>query len=212
MRFSACTKRCVPPHSSRYSLDTFSRLGEGFYHCALCKKLGCSSQPSLPAAPDSRTQSATPWHADFNRRRTCAARPKGESLLSSGRFRLSPATGWGGRWQGPLPVLFNRLLRHTQVLCCFPCTPRATALRQARVSGGNLQNCAPSAAYGGAMTQERNVPLCLRRYCAKEESYSHPPPQHCFIKSIPPQASSCGGVFNYPSLSPRAYLPHPAGA
>ena len=22
------------------------------------------------------------------------------------------------------------------------------------------------------MTQERNVPLCLRRYCAKEESYS----------------------------------------
>ena len=28
--------------------------------------------------------------------------------------------------------------------------PRATALRQARVSGGNLQNCAPSAACGGA--------------------------------------------------------------
>ena len=44
-----------------------------------------------------------------------------------------------------------------QVLCFFPCTPRATALRQARVSGGNLQNCAPSAACGGAMTQERNV-------------------------------------------------------
>ena len=30
--------------------------------------------------------------------------------------------------------------------------PRATALRQARVSGGNLQNCAPSAACGGAYT------------------------------------------------------------
>ena len=42
-----------------------------------------------------------------------------ESLLSSGRFRLSPATGWGGRWQGPLPVLFNRLSRHKQVLCFF---------------------------------------------------------------------------------------------
>ena len=28
--------------------------------------------------------------------------------------------------------------------------PRASALRQARVSGGNLQNCAPSAACGGA--------------------------------------------------------------
>ena len=38
-----------------------------------------------------------------------------ESLLSSGRFRLSPATGW----PGPLPVLFNRLSRHTQVLCFF---------------------------------------------------------------------------------------------
>ena len=47
----------------------------------------------------------------------------------------------------------------TQVLCYFPCTPRATALRQARVSGGNLQNCAPSAACGGAMTEESNVPL-----------------------------------------------------
>ena len=45
-----------------------------------------------------------------------------------------------------------------QVLCFFPCTPRATALRQARVSGGNLQNCAPSAACGGAMTQESTVP------------------------------------------------------
>ena len=46
-----------------------------------------------------------------------------------------------------------------QVLCYFPCTPRATALRQARVSGGNLQNCAPSAACGGAMTEESNVSL-----------------------------------------------------
>ena len=38
-----------------------------------------------------------------------------ESLLSSGRFRLSPATGW----PGPLPVLFNRLSCHKQVLCFF---------------------------------------------------------------------------------------------
>ena len=53
----------------------------------------------------------------------------------------------------------NFLLRHTQVLCYFPCTPRATALRQARVSGGNLQNCAPSAACGGAMPEESNVSL-----------------------------------------------------
>ena len=79
---------------------------------------------------------------------SCCARP---ALICDQR-----ATG-GGRWPGPLPVLFNRLLRHTQVLCYFPCTPRATALRQARVSGGNLQNCAPSAACGGAMTQESTV-------------------------------------------------------
>ena len=80
-----------------------------------------------------------------------------ESLLSSGRFKLSPATGGG--WPGPLPVLFKQLSRHIPVLCYFPCTPRAAALRQARVSGGNLQNCAPSAACGGAMTEESNVPL-----------------------------------------------------
>ena len=33
--------------------------------------------------------------------------------------------------------------------------PRASALRQARVSGGNLQNCAPSAACGGAYAPAR---------------------------------------------------------
>ena len=41
------------------------------------------------------------------------------------------------------------------LLWYFPCTPRATALRQARVSGGNLQNCAPSAACGGAMAPRK---------------------------------------------------------
>ena len=41
--FSYIIKKCIPPHPSRYSLDTFSRLGEGFYSYALCKKLGCST-------------------------------------------------------------------------------------------------------------------------------------------------------------------------
>ena len=45
------------PHPSRYSLDTFSRLGEGFYSYALCKKLGCSAQLPQSAMPDFRTQS-----------------------------------------------------------------------------------------------------------------------------------------------------------
>ena len=92
-----------------------------------------------------------------------------ESKLSSVRFLLSPLVvlrtpcadlrsachGGAAGGQGHFQFSSNRLSRHTQVLCYFPCTPRATALRQARVSGGNLQNCAPSAACGGAMTQER---------------------------------------------------------
>ena len=32
--FSYIIKKCIPPHPSRYSLDTFSRLGEGFYRYA----------------------------------------------------------------------------------------------------------------------------------------------------------------------------------
>ena len=79
----------------------------------------------------------------------------------------------------PPPVLFKQLLRHKQVLCFFPCTPRASALRQARVSGGNLQNCAPSAACGGAMTQERNVTLrpfpVFPAYAISSISYSRVP-------------------------------------
>ena len=66
-----------------------------------------------------------------------------------------------------------------QALCFFPCTPRATALRQARVSGGNLQNCAPSAACGGAMTQESTVP--------PRSSYPSP-------KNEPPPSCDDGGV------------------
>ena len=54
--FSYIIKKCVPPHPSRYSLDTFSRLGEGFYRYALCKKLGCSCQLPHSTTPDSCIQ------------------------------------------------------------------------------------------------------------------------------------------------------------
>ena len=103
-----------------------------------------------------------PWHADRRSAQGWRSQTKGESrkrteesLLSSGRFRLSPATGAHNTAAFQFKSTF--LSRRTQVLCYFPCTPRATALRQARVSGGNLQNCAPSAACGGAMTQESTV-------------------------------------------------------
>ena len=35
--FSYIIKKCIHSHPSRYTLDTFSRLGEGFYSRALCK-------------------------------------------------------------------------------------------------------------------------------------------------------------------------------
>ena len=148
------------PHPSRYTLDTFSRLGEGFYSCAVFMLLGRSIQHSQTDTNDQCTQprprgtlmqSAQVWRSQTkgeSRKRT------EESLLSSGRFRLSPATGVARATSSLKPAAFPST---TQVLCYFPCTPRATALRQARVSGGNVQTCAPSAACGGAMTEERNV-------------------------------------------------------
>ena len=63
----------------------------------------CISKLSPIAAPDFRTQPSPPRGTLIaDQRRACAARPKGESrkrteesLLSSGRFRLSPVTGGG---------------------------------------------------------------------------------------------------------------------
>ena len=40
--FPAYAIRCVPLHPSCSSLDTFPHLGEGFYGCAIFKKLGRS--------------------------------------------------------------------------------------------------------------------------------------------------------------------------
>ena len=89
----------LPPHPSRCSLDTLSRLGEGFYSCAVFMLLGRSIQQSQTDTNDQCTQprprgtlmqSAQGWRSQTkgeSRKRT------EESLLSSGRFRLSPATG-----------------------------------------------------------------------------------------------------------------------
>ena len=69
-------------------LSTFSRLGEGFYSCALCKKHNRSIyQPQIDAL-GKYIQLRPPWHADFNRRGACAARPKGK--YSRGRMALAP--------------------------------------------------------------------------------------------------------------------------
>ena len=67
---------------------------------------------------------APPWHADRRSAQGWRSQTEGESrkrteesLLSSGRFRLSPATV--SKPQFCLPVLFQQLLRHTQVLWYF---------------------------------------------------------------------------------------------
>ena len=90
---------------------------------------------------------------------SCCARPKGKneespgrSLLQTERFKFFPATGVARATPCFYPI--NFYVTHS-LLWYFPCTPRATALRQARVSGGNLQNCAPSAACGGAMAPRK---------------------------------------------------------
>ena len=180
--FSYIIKKCVPSHPSRYSLDTFSRLGEGFYRYALCKKLGCSWQLPHATTPDSCIQ-LCPRGTPMQSARAGEARPRGKAGNERRKACFRPG-GSGfhlprGHISVPPPVLFKQLLRHKQVLCFFPCTPRASALRQARVSGGNLQNCAPSAACGGAMTQERNVTLrpfpVFPAYAISSISYSRVP-------------------------------------
>ena len=81
-------KKLSFPHPSRCSLDTFSRLGEGFYSCALCKKLGFSHQLSLSAKSDYRAQPPPRGTLIADQRRACAARPKGK--YSRGRMALAP--------------------------------------------------------------------------------------------------------------------------
>ena len=65
------------------------------------------SWPFLPTIPINYA----PWHADRRSAQGVHSTTKGESrkrteesLFSSGRFRLSPATGRSGRWPGPHPV------------------------------------------------------------------------------------------------------------
>ena len=108
--FSYIIKKCIPPHPSRYSLDTFSRLGEGFYRYALCKKLGCSCQLPHSTTPDSYIQLCPRGTLTADQRRACAARPRGKneklpggSLLLTRQLKFFPATGAGRQCR--LPVL-----------------------------------------------------------------------------------------------------------
>ena len=126
--FSYIIKKCIPPHPSRYTLDTFSRLGEGFYRYALCKKLGCSCQLPHSTTPDSYIQLCPRGTLIADQRRACAARPKGK--YSRGRMALAPIrTREFSLPRGPihrprLPVLFQQLSRHTQPSLILSWSPR----------------------------------------------------------------------------------------
>ena len=90
--FSYIIKKCIPPHPSRYSPFIVMRYARN-----LAVLLNYRSQRSLIFTPNKRPrgtpmQSAQGWRSQTkgeSRKRT------EESLLSSGRFRLSPATGAG---------------------------------------------------------------------------------------------------------------------
>ena len=111
--FPTYIKKCVPPHPSCYTLDTFPRLGEGFYRYALCKKLGCSCQLPHSTTPDSCIQPC-PVARRCNRRGACVARPKGKNeklpggaCSYPGNLSFSLPRGRGGRWPGPRPVFIQ---------------------------------------------------------------------------------------------------------
>ena len=152
------------PSSVSLSLDTFSLPGEGIYGRAFSAYLAVfanfRSQPRLLSASNYVPQGSgqRSWtqglakpdkrgKAGSERRKACF-HPGGSGFhLPCGVARATPCFH-------PIDFHVTRSL-----LCFFPCTPRATALRQARVSGGNLQNCAPSAACGGAMAPRKNRPF-----------------------------------------------------
>ena len=113
------------PSSVSLRLDTFSRLGEGFYSRALCKKVGYSIHLPLPAAPNFRAQPSHPWQRTAQLdARACVARPKGKSegmtgrsLLQTRQRKIFPAMGH----TATLPVCFipAAFPSTTQVLCFF---------------------------------------------------------------------------------------------
>ncbi len=89
----------IPPHPSRYRSTPAPVWEKAFMVvlslCCLTNLTNHRSQPRLIPAPNH-----PPWHADRRSARGVRSTTKGESrkrteesLLSSGRFRLSPATG-----------------------------------------------------------------------------------------------------------------------
>ena len=105
-------------------LDTFPRLGEGFYSYAVFMLVGRSIQQSQTDTNDQCIQSRPRGTLIADQRRACAARPKGKneklpggSLLLTRQLKFFPATG--PTCKPRLPGLFQQLSRRTQVLCYF---------------------------------------------------------------------------------------------
>ena len=104
------------PHPSRYSLDTFSRLGEGFYSCALssCETaLPCKCTPLCPRgtliADQRRAGKARPRGKAGNERRKACFHPGGSGFSLPRGKRVAKAT----------PSLTQRLSRQNRFLGTF---------------------------------------------------------------------------------------------
>ena len=142
-----------------------------------CSSLNCCNYEQL---------CATPWHADRRSAQGWRSQTEGESrrrteesLLSSGRFRLSPATG--GR-QCRLPVLSAWLLRRTQpslVLSLYAPRYCLTA----------------SAGFGRQFAKLRALSRLRRRYDSRKYRFprSPRPPR-------PLTAGSCGCTWQFASF------------
>ncbi len=76
---SYIVREYLPPHLSRCSLDTLSRLGEGFYSCAVFMLFGRSIQQSQTDTNDQCTQPRPRGTLIADQRRAGEARPRGKA-------------------------------------------------------------------------------------------------------------------------------------
>ena len=102
---------------------TFSRLGEGFYSCAVFMLLGRSIQQSQTDTNDQCTQPRPRGTLIADQRRAGEARPRGKA--GSERRKACFHPGGSGfhlprdTYQHRPPISLKQLLYHTQVLCYF---------------------------------------------------------------------------------------------
>ena len=104
LHFLRNANRCIPPHPSRYSLDTFSRLGEGFYSYAVFMLVGRSIQQSQTDTNDQCIQS----------------HPRGTPILIGAGWRSQTIGEIFKGTDGACADPDTRIFPATGRQCCFP--------------------------------------------------------------------------------------------